>query len=796
MFFTIIQIVTDMPPKKVTQSSVAPLRLVDLFAGTGAFTHAFQSTGKVKCVFANDMVPASEAIYNENFGTEHKLTLKNLHDVTVEEIPPHDILTGGFPCFVAGTRVLTNSGYKTIETVELTDRLMTHTGKFQAIVNTQKKNSAISIYAIDIKYHPHDIQCTEEHPFYVRERTKLWDNSIRRYIFQFGKPEWTPASKLSPEHFVGMPVDSQSIIPSITVPIKVNQTVEKDTNMTLDNKDQWFMMGYFLGDGWIEETKKSDGRDTNKIRFAINNKDEGYVLSRISKVLNITDKSCPTGQCKKFGCANITWFTILKEFGKYAHGKKIPEWVQSAPVDLIQEFLLGYQTADGYDANTYIQYTTISDNIAYGIQRLYLKLGKLCSVTYHRMPETCIIEGHTVNQRCNYKMRVFQNNECEQSSFVQDNYAWFKISKVSSSTTEPQTVYNFEVANDNSYCVENTIVHNCQPFSIAGHQKGFEDERSNVFFKILAILDKHNPRCVILENVKNLLTHGLTKTPKKLKEGDPGYVKVPKKGETGYVAPARKPRKGEMGYIEKSTFGPTFQRIKTELENRGYHLQYKVLNTAKITTVPQHRERIYIVCIKNKAIADRFNLDFPTVTKATIGSLLSADAIPEKYYYTEEKNNKTSARKPKEEENTLVPEGEEEPVDEESEDIDEETAENADNEAPNKEKKTVWQLVKDSITKENTVYQYRRVYVRENKNNDCPTLTANMGSGGHNVPLIKDKTGIRKLTPRECFNFQGFPTTYKLPALSDSHLYKLAGNAVSVPVVKLIAERLVPLLSP
>ena len=66
-----------------------------------------------------------------------------------------------------------------------------------------------------------------------------------------------------------------------------------------------------------------------------------------------------------------------------------------------------------------------------------------------------------------------------------------------------------------------------------------------------------------------------------------------------------------------------------------------------------------------------------------------------------------------------------------------------------------------------------------------------MGTGGHNVPLILDDVGVRKLTPRECFNFQGFPPSYKLPKLSDSSLYKLAGNAVSVPVVQLIANRLI-----
>jgi len=115
-------------------------------------------------------------------------------------------------------------------------------------------------------------------------------------------------------------------------------------------------------------------------------------------------------------------------------------------------------------------------------------------------------------------------------------------------------------------------------------------------------------------------------------------------------------------------------------------------------------------------------------------------------------------------------------------------------EVPNKyyytEASSTWPLVSQAIVKNNTIYQYRRVYVRENKSNECPTLTANMGGGGHNVPLVKDSKGIRKLTPRECFNFQGFPQSYLLPVLADSNLYKLAGNAVSVPVVKLIAERL------
>ena len=100
-------------------------------------------------------------------------------------------------------------------------------------------------------------------------------------------------------------------------------------------------------------------------------------------------------------------------------------------------------------------------------------------------------------------------------------------------------------------------------------------------------------------------------------------------------------------------------------------------------------------------------------------------------------------------------------------------------------------------------YQCRRgMYVRKNKSGVCPTLTANMGTGGHNVPLIKVKDGIRKLTPKETFKLQGFPVDngYELPTkingrnYPDSQLYKQAGNAVSVPVIEFLAEEILKIL--
>jgi len=192
--------------------------------------------------------------------------------------------------------------------------------------------------------------------------------------------------------------------------------------------------------------------------------------------------------------------------------------------------------------------------------------------------------------------------------------------------------------------------------------------------------------------------------------------------------------------------GNTFRVIKETLLETGYYLKYRVLNTAQYGNIPQNRERIYIVGFKdhNKYL----NFKFPSAVELTntIHDIINVkEKKDEKYYY---------------------------------------------------EKTKYYPLLKKEMLNPNTVYQWRRIYIRENKNNLCPTLTANMGEGGHNVPLIVDNFGIRKLTPRECFLFQGFPLSFKLPnSLSNSKLYKQAGNSVSVPVIKTLADNILRTLN-
>lgn len=198
--------------------------------------------------------------------------------------------------------------------------------------------------------------------------------------------------------------------------------------------------------------------------------------------------------------------------------------------------------------------------------------------------------------------------------------------------------------------------------------------------------------------------------------------------------------------LEGHDHGNTFKVIKEQLELLGYHVHHKVLNTMEYGNVPQNRERIYIVGFLSKEAYNKFTYPEEIPLTKNIHDIIDVtDKKPLGLYYENSK---------------YYPE-----------------------------------LVK-TMTKKDTVYQWRRVYCRENKSNVCPTLTANMGTGGHNVPLILDDFGIRKLTPEECVGFQGFPEEFSFPSdIGNASKYKQAGNSVSVPVIKRIAENMIKAMS-
>lgn len=195
--------------------------------------------------------------------------------------------------------------------------------------------------------------------------------------------------------------------------------------------------------------------------------------------------------------------------------------------------------------------------------------------------------------------------------------------------------------------------------------------------------------------------------------------------------------------------GNTFRVICEQLDILGYHYTYEVLNAMNYGNMAQNRERIYIVAFRETEDFDKFHWPLSIPLTTTVKDIIDFETRQdERYYYTKGKFKG---------------------------DIYEQLVE----------------ATKYDDEYNPAIYQWRRKYVRQNKSGVVPTLTANQGEGGHNVCIIKTKYGLRKMTPRECFNTQGFPKDFKLPEnQSDSRLYKQAGNSVCVPVIKRIAEEM------
>lgn len=182
--------------------------------------------------------------------------------------------------------------------------------------------------------------------------------------------------------------------------------------------------------------------------------------------------------------------------------------------------------------------------------------------------------------------------------------------------------------------------------------------------------------------------------------------------------------------------GKTFAIIMQKLSEAGYFLDHKIYNSLNFG-VPQNRERIYIVGFRDPKRLARFEWPEPNNNaRPKVADILERDVDPNYYY----------------------------------------------NGTP------LFEKIKTHVTNPNYVYLYRRNHVRVHRDGHSPTLVASMGLGGHNVPIIRDLKGIRRLTPKECARLQGYGDLQFPPGLADANAYKQIGNSVTVPVVKRIAD--------
>lgn len=194
--------------------------------------------------------------------------------------------------------------------------------------------------------------------------------------------------------------------------------------------------------------------------------------------------------------------------------------------------------------------------------------------------------------------------------------------------------------------------------------------------------------------------------------------------------------------------GDWIERILTELQLCGYwisKLNCVHVNALNNCGLPQRRERLFIISTSQDYFPDNpFKDHFDEVEREDIANFINLEADLQDYYYLSH-DNRFGAK--------------------------------------------LYDDLKDKP--KYSLSHLRKTYARPVEFGLCPTLTANMGIGGHNVPFVLDHKGLRKLTEYECLKLQGFPDDYQLPKFDEmarSRVYKMIGNSVSPRVSELLSK--------
>ncbi len=211
--------------------------------------------------------------------------------------------------------------------------------------------------------------------------------------------------------------------------------------------------------------------------------------------------------------------------------------------------------------------------------------------------------------------------------------------------------------------------------------------------------------------------------------------------------------------------GAWFDRVRRELRRAGYWFRQSacwVANVKDETALPQDRERLFMVA------ASRHHFSFnPFTPPAPLPGSARAEssALLNGKHRLDEFVDRRSPREPSE---YLSPH--------------------------NRYFKMIARKM-DSGDLRN-IYQLRRSYVREKKDGLCPTLTANMGIGGHNVPFVRDEWGIRRLGVDEIARLQGVRDPHSVfpDEVTGTERYRLLGNAVCADLATVVGSRCLEIL--
>ena len=549
--------------------------VIDLFCGAGGEScgihSAFERQGEDIRLFAVNHWGVACSTHARNFPKDECICQDIQTVIPTSLVRPDEeveLLWASPECFPAGTLVLTSEGYKPIEEVSIGDLVLTHMNRWRKVVKVMKSKKP----TVRLKGYGHPgLETTARHPFYVATRHAR-DTHRNGVMYTCSKPSFMPVEdivKAEKDKHVTAYWAKPAMIEELPMP---GIAEIKRRSFDVDERMVW-LAGRYVADGYA----RLDGR-RGDVTISCGNAKYEETKARLA--------AWPRAGVRS-GAGEMVWHEhkvrtainfnmssraiagwLISNFGKLAHGKKIPAWLFGAPLNLRQSFLDGYMSGDGNEHNGVLSASTVSKELAYGLSTLLSTMGINAQLyrpaTRHRM----WIEGREVSCRQQYavKWRASVDPAHVQTPPFDSGHLWGAIKSIDD-TGEEKTVYNLSVEEDESYIAEGICVHNCTHFSTARGGKPMDDQSRCTPFDILRWLSMIRVKRVIIENVREFLTWGP-------------------------LGPDSRPIPEERGSY--------FAMFLNSIRGLGYIVDWRVCNAADFGA-PTTRHRLFIQCVRKDA---------------------------------------------------------------------------------------------------------------------------------------------------------------------------------------------------
>jgi hypothetical protein len=432
-----------------------------------------------------------------------------------------------YGCFFENQQVITSTGYKNIQYIELGEEVLTHKGNFKKVIKTFKKEFTGNKTLISVQNLPDFQESTSNHPFMVLRKEKLEEIRKKYYKQKITKEdflqelselkyEWVAAEDILPGDYVYKPIE-----PNVSTSNKFTE-------------DEAYLFGYYLSEGYLVKKYKniSSKGEYKGIVFVMSETD----IDMIDKLEQITHSLYITGTKTSNKTFRIEYnnkehaLLLDKLFGHRPTNKFIHPDIFKQPEKWKLQFLAAYADGDGcvnssnskYDGS--VALSTASRNLALDLQRLLASVGIVSSISRssNLLKNSCYgkqdsdiyevsigssysekLLRHSLRLKNNY---VTKKRPAENGGFyiLPNNYMLMKVKEVTTKEVEEETIkYNLEVEEDNSYVVD-----------FIGHNSN----RNSDYFPEKALKEYHKT----FETLANVYRHHRNKP----KRGHPVYGKV------------------------------------------------------------------------------------------------------------------------------------------------------------------------------------------------------------------------------------------------------------------------------